>query len=444
MKIVILAGGVGKRIAPLGVNKPKSMFQIMGRPIIHHVLDLIRNSGVKVEEVVIITGSNESQIRVYIEARGDWGFPFQFVVQQQPLGQANALLSARSLLQNDFLVMNANDIYDSSLVNDLVGLGQKQSLDVGLVGRYSPNPNNFGVMEFNKNGKPIRVVEKPDIGQEPSNTIVVGLYYLSSKFWAALDTTKHTGVDDQFERAYNLLLKQGNGNFIKYDGYFASYKYPWDLLSISDLLLHKKCVRQIDDKAIISPLAYLDGEVIIGPGAKIMEFAVIRGPAYIGENNIIGNHTLLRGGVSLGSACVVGSSTEISHSIFGNNCWTHKNFIGDSIISDNCSFGAGTITANLRFDEKPISVSVSSGRISSNLDHFGIIMAEDCRTGCNSVLSPGIKIGPNSIVGPGVVLRHDLLSNKFVRNINSSYQECNNEINLHDFSREERMRMLRK
>ena len=122
----------------------------------------------------------------------------------------------------------------------------------------------------------------------------------------------------------------------------------------------------------------------------------------------------------------------------------HKNFIGDSIISDNCSFGAGTITANLRFDEKSVKVGIADKRVSSGMDHFGIIMAEDCRTGCNAVLSPGTKIGPNSIVGPNVTLREDLPPNKMVTLIKESYRRDNNYIDLRALSREQRMRMLKK
>ena len=171
----------------------------------------------------------------------------------------------------------------------------------------------------------------------------------------------------------------------------------------------------ISGTAKVSPLAVLDetnGNIIVEDGTRILEFAVIRGPAYIGKKSIIGNHTLISGGTSIGESCVVGFGTEISHTILGDHCWTHKNFLGDSIISDNCSFGAGTITANLRFDEAPVKVRVGEQRISSGMEHFGIIMAEDCRTGCNAVLSPGVKIGPNSIVGPSVVLMDDLPSGK--------------------------------
>jgi bifunctional UDP-N-acetylglucosamine pyrophosphorylase/glucosamine-1-phosphate N-acetyltransferase len=444
MQAIILAGGIGKRIAPLGINKPKAMFQIMGKPLIHHVIEMISEAGAGIEEVIVVISPGESPIQDYLTAHNPWGFSLKFAIQEQPLGQANALLSARHLVKDNMVVMNANDIYAPSLLKELVALGEQQRLDVGLVGRRVPDPNRFGVMAFDPRGKLIGVVEKPPEGKEPSNIAVVGLYYFSPSIWKALDATPLGDTDDQLERAYQKCITDGRGDYIEYDDFFESYKFPWDLLKISDLLLNQKCTRTISPQASISPLAHLDGNVTVEDGARVLEFAVIRGPAYIGKNCIIGNHTLLRGGVSLGENCVVGFSTEISHSLLGNSCWTHKNFIGDSIVSDNCSFGAGTITANLRFDEKAVKVNVAGKRISSGMEHFGVILAEDCRTGCNAVLLPGVKIGPNSAVGPGVVLKEDLPPHQMALLDKDSYQVIENKIDIHSLSREERMKKLKK
>ena len=86
------------------------------------------------------------------------------------------------------------------------------------------------------------------------------------------------------------------------------------------------------------------------------------------------------------TGCVIGYGSEIKHSVFGRNVWTHRTYVGDSIVSDNCSFGAGTITANYRFDEEQVSVTVKGERVSTGTDKFGVIMAEGCRTGSNSVV----------------------------------------------------------
>ena len=174
----------------------------------------------------------------------------------------------------------------------------------------------------------------------------------------------------------------------------------------------------------------------------MFENAVIRGPAYIGAGSVIGNNAMVWGGCSVGPGCVIGFGSEIKHSIFGRNVWTHRNYVGDSIVSDNCSFGAGTITANFRFDEGDVRVSVGEKQMSTGTNKFGVIMAEGCRTGCNSVLTPGVKVGPNSIVGPGVILLDDLPPNKIALPTRASYEVRDNRLDLTGKQRDELMKKI--
>src|SRR3972149_7392315 len=196
------------------------MFQIMGKPLIHHVLDMVKESRIEVYDVVIVVGPGDNPIKDYFGDGEKIGLNIKYAFQEKPLGQADALLSARKYMKESFLVMNANDIYDSSLISDLAKLGQQNSMDVALVGRRVENPNKFGVMKFNSTGRLIGVVEKPELGEEPSNSAVIGLYYLSPKIWEALDVTPKGESDDQFERAYQKLINVDGDKFIKYAGPF--------------------------------------------------------------------------------------------------------------------------------------------------------------------------------------------------------------------------------
>jgi bifunctional UDP-N-acetylglucosamine pyrophosphorylase/glucosamine-1-phosphate N-acetyltransferase len=148
------------------------------------------------------------------------------------------------------------------------------------------------------------------------------------------------------------------------------------------------------------------------------------------------------GGCSFGAGCVIGFGSEIKHTIFGHNVWTHRTYVGDSIVSDNCSFGAGTITANFRFDEGEVQVNVGDQRFSAGTSKFGVIMAEGCRTGSNSVLMPGVKVGPNAIVGPGVTLLEDLPPNKIALPVRTSYEVRDNRLDLTGKTRDELMKKI--
>jgi UDP-N-acetylglucosamine diphosphorylase / glucose-1-phosphate thymidylyltransferase / UDP-N-acetylgalactosamine diphosphorylase / glucosamine-1-phosphate N-acetyltransferase / galactosamine-1-phosphate N-acetyltransferase len=443
IQAVILAGGEGKRIHPLGLNKPKAMFELLGKPLIQLVVENLREAGIS--DLILITGPNQEQIQRHFDDGGNFGVKIQYAYQAEPLGQANAVQAAEGLVNTHFFVLNANDVFEPRLLQEVMAQAQASGANLALVGRKVSEPWRFGVMRFDDRGQLMGVIEKPPAGQEPSDVAVVGLYYFSPDIFQCIRDTPLGQTDDQFERAYQLLIDRGQAVHVEYDGLFESYKFPWNLLSINDLLLKQKIQgQQISPSAKISDLAIIGDNVIIEDNVRVFEHAVIRGPAYIGAGSVIGNGSMVWGGCSFGPGCVIGFGSEIKHSIFGRNVWTHRNYVGDSIISDNCSFGAGTITANFRFDEKEIPVNVGEQRISTGTDKFGVIMAEGCRTGCNSVLGPGVKIGPNSIVGPGVTLLEDLSPNKIALPTRASYEVRDNRLDLTAKTRDEQMKRLDK
>jgi len=154
--------------------------------------------------------------------------------------------------------------------------------------------------------------------------------------------------------------------------------------------------------------------VTIDENVTVLENAVIRGPSYIGPNSVIGNNVLIRDYSQIGADCVVGFSTEIKHSHIGDGCWFHSNYIGDSVIADRCSFGAGTVMANLRFDEETVVMQDGDEALDTGLDKLGAIIGADSKTGVNVSVMPGVRIGPGSVVGPHVMLQHDLAPNRMV------------------------------
>jgi bifunctional UDP-N-acetylglucosamine pyrophosphorylase/glucosamine-1-phosphate N-acetyltransferase len=120
------------------------------------------------------------------------------------------------------------------------------------------------------------------------------------------------------------------------------------------------------------------------------------------------------------------------------------NYIGDSIVGDDCSFGAGTITANFRFDEKSVKVNLDGRRVDSGLDKLGALIGDGSKTGINACLAPGVKIGPRSIVGPHVNLQDDLRPGKMVLVDRESYVLKENKITISPEKRQELKKKLMK
>ncbi|MDH5769803.1 MAG: sugar phosphate nucleotidyltransferase [Candidatus Bathyarchaeota archaeon] len=441
MQAVVLAGGIGKRVFPLAVNKPKPMFKVLGKPLIQYVIETMKAAGLK--DFIIVTGHGSDQIKRYFGDGGNFGVDIRYTYQKEALGTAHALETAKNLVEDNFFVLNADDIFEGSLIRDMVKLFKKTGAEIVLSCKPVEDTWRWGIIKV-ENEKVTEIVEKPPKGQEPSNLAVIGAYIMTKRIF---DYYERIPVSDhQYEDAIQAFIKDKNVvRAVRYDGFFSAYKYPWDLFTINEYLMDKYIgKRMIEDEVSISEKAQIEGNVWIRRGTRILEGACVRGPGYIGSSSVIGNNSLVWDHSSIGDNCVVGFSSEIKNSLIGDNCWFHTNYIGDSIISGNCSFGAGTITANFRFDEKSVVLKINGRKIDSGREKLGVIMAEDCKTGVNSCLSPGVRVGPHSIVGPGVCLYSDLEPNKIILIDKKSYVKRENKIAASLTKRRELMRKLMK
>lgn len=441
MQTIILAGGEGKRVFPLAVNRPKPMFKLLGKPLIHHVIDTLKEAGLK--DYVIVVGHRGEQIKDYLKDGSELGVKIDYTIQKEPLGMADALETAKTLTEDHFFVVNADDIFESSLIEQMIKQFREGQAEIVLSCKPVQETWKFGIIRI-EDEKVTNFVEKPPRGKEPSNLAVVGVYILPKQIF---DYYEQIPVSDhQYEDAILQFIQDRNVvKAVNYDGFFAGYKYPWDLFTINKHLMDQLLTKQtIKENVNISELATVEGKVWIGRGTKVFEGACIRGPCYIGENSVVGGNSLIREYSSLGNNCVVGFSTEIKHSIIGDNCWFHMNYIGDSIISNNCLFGAGTITANFRFDEKNVQVMIEEKYLDSGINKVGAIIGDNCKTGINSCLEPGVKIGPQSIVGPNVDLQADLEPRKIIFVDKKSYLTKNNKVEVSSESKKQLMKKLMK
>ena len=139
----------------------------------------------------------------------------------------------------------------------------------------------------------------------------------------------------------------------------------------------------------------------------------IVGPCYIGDDSVIGDYSLIRES-QIGENCLIGSYTEIARSHIGNGVFLHRNYIGDSVLSDEVMIGAGGVTANFRFNERTVASMINDEKIDTNLSKLGALVGRLSKLGVNTTILPGIKIGKNCLVGPNETVRYDLEDNIFL------------------------------
>jgi carbonic anhydrase/acetyltransferase-like protein (isoleucine patch superfamily) len=184
--------------------------------------------------------------------------------------------------------------------------------------------------------------------------------------------------------------------------------YPWDLLRMNEEVL-----ALMDETSLlgeVSPLATLSGVIRLGNGSRILPGTVIEGPVLIGANSQIGPNAYIRGATSIGSNCYVGNGAEVKNSIIYNNSYISRQcYVGDSIIGTHVTLGAGTCTENHRHDGRH-HISIVQGKpVNTGRLKLGAILGDGVRTGVNTSIEAGVKIGIARTTAPGSVISKDLL-----------------------------------
>ena len=433
MKIVLLAGGEGKRMRP--ILKDKCLLKFCGKELILHQLELLKEVGLT-DVVLIASFGNIEQLKSIC------GDAVQYAIQRNPKGMADALLSAETLIgDSEFLVMNANDIFELDAFKKIISLASSSKADACLLGFKVKDyfPGGYLMVDGNKiNG----IVEKPGKGNEPSDLVNIVLHYhRTPKVLFEYLKKAVTDNDDRYEVAMDNMMKKYDYRVVPYSGAWVAIKFPWQIHNAMEYFI-KKQGRSISKNTNISDKANIIGDVIIEDGVRVFENTTIRGPCYIGKNVVVGNNSLIWNNTHICANSVVGYSSEVKHSYIGENCWFHMDYVGDSVIMDGTSFGAGTVTANFRFDEKNIKVNRGVSRFDTYTNKFGCIIGEGCKTGINVSILPGITIGANSIIGPHVHLNTDLGSNKFIYLTQAQTTKVN-PISVDQAKKDELMRKLK-
>lgn len=408
---IILAAGESSRFWPLN-SRHKSLFYIMGKPLIWYTINGLKQRGIS--EVIIIQGPKkeiEEELRLFADDLPN----LKFVVQDEPKGMGDALLSAKDMLKGQFFLLNADRVDCEDIIKEMVFESRNSQAKMVLVGQETKDPWLYGVARLQGN-KILEIVEKPSKGQEPSNFRVVGVYLLEEKIFEYFGKTKNL---NDFEETLSLYVQTNDARMVFLDKSYQeiSLKYPWQLFGVRDYLFDEFLEEPITSSSTqIAESAVIEGRVFIGENVKIFEGAVVKGPCYIGNNAIIGNNSVVRDYSDLEGSVLVGAFCEAARVIFQEDAHVHSGYFGDSIIDRGCRVGAGTITANARLDRDEIKAQVKREKngekrmelVGTGLRSLGIIIGQNSKIGVNVSLMPGRMIGKNCVAGPGAVLMENL------------------------------------
>lgn len=414
MKAIILTAGEGTRMRPLTTTRPKTMLITGGKPLIQYNIESLKNAGIK--DITLVVGYKKEVIKEYFGDGSNFGVNITYAVQEGQLGTAHAIGSAKKYIDESFIVLNGDIIVSYDLIRNLIekyATRTSNNVKAVLTLIEVDNPSNYGIVST-QNDKITEIIEKPTSEEAPSNLANAGIYLFSPEIFDAIEKTKLSERGEyEITDSLDIELKEGWEilGLISHEPWMDVGR-PWELLKSNQDFLEKmenNIEGEIEDNVTVH------GPLHLGKGSIVRSGCYIQGPVFIGENCDVGPNTYLRPYACLCNNVDVGNAVEIKNSIImdGTNV-NHLSYVGDSVIGVNCNLGAGTNLANLRFDDKHVKVTVKEKRIDSGLRKLGAIFGDGVKTGINTSVNPGVKIGNGSFINAGCVLYEDIESNSLV------------------------------
>ena len=182
MKALLLAGGIGSRLFPVTLGVSKQLLPVYDKPMVYYPLSVLLMAGIR--EVLLI--STPQDIAQYQRVLGDgsqWGISLLYKVQHQPNGLAEAFLIGEEFIGQDpvCLILGDNIFYGLNFTKQLESVVERTQLGAKatIFGYSVKDPQRYGVIEFNNQGEPFAIEEKPTIPK--SNQAVVGLYFYPNR-----------------------------------------------------------------------------------------------------------------------------------------------------------------------------------------------------------------------------------------------------------------------
>jgi bifunctional UDP-N-acetylglucosamine pyrophosphorylase/glucosamine-1-phosphate N-acetyltransferase len=363
-----------------------------------------------VRQVILVVGFRSEKIRDRLGRGEVVGAELKYVRQKTAKGTADALGTCSDELRGEdrFLVLYGDDYYETSVPRTFLAKARRnKGVTIGTANVQGAS--SFGKIE-SKRGLVTEIQEKASKA-EPGQ-VNAGIYLMDQSVFPAIRRTKRSIRGElELTDAVRILIKEGTQVYTHQLGSrkWLGISYPWDMLEANQWIIEseKSVTNGTVEKGV-----HLSGSVVLEEGSVVKAGSYLEGPVHVGKRCHVGPNSYLRPYSTLGDDVKVGAGCEVKNSVvMSNTRIPHLSYVGDSILGEDCSLGAGTIIANLRFDEAEVKSKVRGSWINSGRKKLGAILGDGVRTGINVSIFPGVKIGRGSWIGPGAIVDEDVPSN---------------------------------
>ena len=371
-KAVIMAGGFGTRLRPLTMSIPKPMVPVANRPMMEHIVELLKRHDIR--DIGSLLYFQPEIITEFFGEGSAHDVSMRYMLAEADFGTAGSVKNAESFLDESFIIISGDVLTDIDIEKAIAFHEQRKAMATIILTRV-PQPLQYGIVMTDDKGRITRFLEKPSWGEVFSDTINTGIYILEPDVLELIPPK----VDFDFGKdLFPLMLEQGlplygyvAEGYWKDVGNLAEYQLAHDDVIAGRVRVEftgEKCdSRYCGNGLQLSPLAKLEGLVILGDEVVIGDYARLRNCA-IGDGCTIGAGAVIDGAV-LWRDVIVGDFVEITSAVVCN----------DTTIGAQASIGEN------------------------------VIIAEECVIGNDARLISGVKLWPSKVVESHAVVTHSLV-----------------------------------
>ncbi len=360
MKAVVMAGGKGTRLYPLTANLPKPLVPVANKPILVHIIELLKKHGF--EEIILTVSSSGKEISEFLGDGSQFNLQITYKWEQRPLGTAGGLKHFEEELTEPFLVISGDILTDVDL-SELQTFHKTHDGIATLTLTHSEVPIDYAIVTRDANERVDRFLEKPRWEEVFSNVINVGIYILEPKILNYIERNKPLDFSMQL---YPLLLKRGEPIFGYYtEEYWLDIGIPQRYFQANHDVLTR-------DVKINIPATEIEDHLWVGEDTVIDPSAEIHPPVIIGHNCAIEKGCIIDRQSIVGDGANVRAFSTINGAIIWNNA-----IIGEKVKLNNCMIAS--------------RVNLGAGSVIED----GTIIGADCTIGNGSTIKSSVLIPPN-------------------------------------------------
>lgn len=376
MKAVIMAGGFGTRIQPLTSSIPKPMIPLANRPIMLHIVELLKKHGIS--EMVMLLYHQPDIIKNFFRDGADFGIKIEYVTPLQDMGTAGAVKCAEKLLTERFLVISGDLLTDFNLKKIIDFHAEHQAMATITLTPVK-DPLQFGVVITDKEKRITQFLEKPGWGEVISDTINTGIYVLEPEIF------RYIPEEENFDFSHDLfpILLKNNDPLYGYPvkGYWRDIGNTDSYREAHHDIFHGKINIRIDEEK----QDLLGKDIRLGTDVRLENLKALEGTVILGDNSQIIGSSSIKDSV-IGRNCTIEEGAKLFRCVIWDNVYIKKGAkLLDSVICNNVSIGQGVVTEE------------------------GTIIADDTSIGEDAYIKKDVKIWPKKLIEAGSIVSGNLI-----------------------------------